>query len=49
MYLYRIWSTFEIFPWETTAGKVARLICDVYKKDGTPYEGDRVMYQKGCC
>lgn len=22
------------------AGKVARLICDVYRKDGTPYEGD---------
>ena len=25
---------------ETTAGKVARLICDVYTPDGKPFEGD---------
>ena len=38
MYLYPDLSTFEIFPWRPQQGKVARLICDVYKKDGTPYE-----------
>ena len=40
MYLYPDLSTFEIFPWRPQQGKVARLICDVYKKDGAPYEGD---------
>ena len=40
MYLYPDLSTFEIFPWRPQQGKVARLICDVYRKDGTPYEGD---------
>ena len=40
MYLYPNLNTFEIFPWRPQQGKVARLICDVYKKDGTPYEGD---------
>ncbi len=29
-----------IFPWTAGQGKVARLICDVYKTDGTPFEGD---------
>lgn len=33
-------DTFVIFPWRTPQGKVARLICDVYKHDGTPFEGD---------
>ncbi|HEY8443610.1 MAG TPA: type I glutamate--ammonia ligase [Clostridia bacterium] len=33
-------DTFAIFPWRTAQGKVARLICDVYKHDGTPFEGD---------
>ena len=40
MYLYPDLSTFEIFPWRPQQGKVARLICDVYKPDGTPYESD---------
>lgn len=40
MYLYPDLSTFEIFPWRPQQGKVARLICDVYKPDGTPFEGD---------
>src|SRR5699024_12169260 len=40
MYLYPDLSTFEIFPWRPQQGKVARLICDVYRQDGTPYEGD---------
>lgn len=40
MYLYPDLDTFEIFPWRPQHGKVARLICDVYKSDGTPFEGD---------
>ncbi len=33
-------DTFEIFPWRPKQGKVARLICDVYNADGTPYAAD---------
>lgn len=33
-------DSFVIFPWKPQTGKVARLICDVYKTDGTPFEGD---------
>lgn len=40
MYLYPDLDTFEIFPWRPQNGKVARLICDVYCPDGTPFEGD---------
>lgn len=40
MYLYPDFSTWMVFPWESEKGKVARLICDVYKPDGTPFEGD---------
>lgn len=40
MYLYPDLNTFEIFPWRPQQGKVARLICDVYRADGTPYEVD---------
>ncbi len=29
-----------IFPWGTEEGKVARLICDIYNPDGTPFAGD---------
>ncbi len=32
-------STYVIFPFEETQGKVARLICDVYNADHTPFEG----------
>jgi len=31
-------STFVVFPW-TADSREARLICDVYKPDGTPFEG----------
>ncbi len=34
------YDSFVIFPWRPQQGKVARLICDVYKTDGTPFEGD---------
>jgi glutamine synthetase len=40
MYLKPDLNTFEIFPWRPHQGKVARLICDIYKADGTPFEGD---------
>lgn len=40
MYLYPDLDTFEIYPWRPQQGKVARLICDVYCPDGTPFEGD---------
>lgn len=33
-------DSFVIFPWRPQQGKVARLICDVYKPDGTPFSGD---------
>ncbi len=35
------YDTFTLFPWRSNGdGAVARLICDVYKPDGTPFEGD---------
>lgn len=40
MYLYPDLDTFEIFPWRPQQGKVARLMCDVYSPDKTPFEGD---------
>ena len=33
-------DTFAILPWRPQHGKVARLICDVYNPDGTPFAGD---------
>ena len=40
MYLYPDLSTFVIFPWRPQQGKVARLICDIYRPNGEPFEGD---------
>ncbi len=40
MYLYPDLSTWLIFPWHSADGKVARLICDIYMPDGTPFPGD---------
>ena len=39
MYLKPDLDTFVIFPWRPQTGKVARFICDVYRPDGTPFEG----------
>ena len=39
-YLYPDLNSFTIFPWRPQHGKVARLICDVYNPDGTPFVGD---------
>ncbi|MDD2444285.1 MAG: glutamine synthetase family protein, partial [Desulfotomaculaceae bacterium] len=40
MYLRPDPSTFAVFPWRPKDGAVARLICDVYNADGTPFSGD---------
>jgi len=32
-------KTFAVFPWRPRDGAVARLICDVYNPDGTPFAG----------
>lgn len=40
MYLHPDLNTFKIFPWRPQQGKVARLICDVYRSNGQPFEGD---------
>ncbi|AKX94073.1 type I glutamate--ammonia ligase [Neomoorella thermoacetica] len=39
MYLRPDPTTFAIFPWRPMDGAVARLICDVYNPDGTPFAG----------
>lgn len=39
-YLYPDLDSFVVFPWRPQFGKVARLICDVYNPDGTPFVGD---------
>ena len=47
MYLYPDLNTFEILPWRPQHGKVARFMCDVYRPDGVPFEGDsRYMLKK---
>ncbi len=33
-------DSFTILPWRSQYGRVARLICDVYNPDGTPFVGD---------
>lgn len=38
MYLHPDYNTFTILPWRPQQGKVARLICDIYRSDGTPLE-----------
>jgi glutamine synthetase len=38
MYLKPDYSTFVVFPWKNN-GVTARLICDIYNSDGTPFEG----------
>ena len=40
MALYPDLDSFAIHPWGQERGKVARLICDVYRIDGQPFEGD---------
>ncbi len=33
-------STFRMFPWGDQEQRVARLICDISRPDGTPFDGD---------
>ena len=40
MLLHPDLDTFVLFPWTTEVGATARLICDVYMPDGTPFKGD---------
>lgn len=40
MYLRPDMNTFTVFPWNTyEGGATARLICDIYNPDGTPFAG----------
>jgi glutamine synthetase len=40
MYLKPDYSTFTVLPWRNKIGvAAARIICDVHKSDGTPFEG----------
>lgn len=39
-YLHPDLDSFAILPWRPQHGRVARLICDVYNPDGTPFVGD---------
>jgi glutamine synthetase len=39
MYFYPDLSTFKVMPWTEGNRKVARIICDIYNPDGTPFEG----------
>lgn len=40
MYLFPDLDTWVVFPWTAEKGKVARLICDIFNPDGTPFSGD---------
>lgn len=40
MYLCPDLNSFAIYPFGQEHGKTARLLCDVYRPDGTPFEGD---------
>lgn len=37
LYLYPDLDTFSILPWRPQQGKVAKIVCDVCEKDGTPF------------
>src|SRR5437762_5041377 len=40
MYVKPDLSTFRVFPWASPTGeKVARMICDIYTPEGTPFVG----------
>jgi len=40
MYLRPDPNTFVVYPWRAQSDRVARMICDVYNPDGTPFSGD---------
>ena len=33
-------STFQVFPWGSEESRIARVICDINRPDGSPFEGD---------
>jgi len=33
-------ATYAVVPWLTEDGRTARLICDIYRPDGKPFQGD---------
>ena len=33
-------ATFQVFPWGPPESRIARVICDINRPDGTPFEGD---------
>lgn len=33
-------TTFQLIPWRPSERPVARMFCDIYNPDGTPYDGD---------
>ncbi len=39
MYFYPDLSTFSVMPWTEGDRGVARIICDIYNPDGTPFDG----------
>jgi len=39
MYLKPDYDTFAIFPWETSGGCTARMMCDIYLPNGEPFVG----------
>ena len=44
MFFYPDKNTFQIIPWQERDGKnSARLICDIYNADGTPFEGRHLL------
>src|SRR5687768_15706227 len=32
--------TFRVFPWGDDDNRVGRLICDIHRPEGTPFDGD---------
>lgn len=38
LYLYPVLDTFAILPWRPQQAKVAKITCDIYNSDGTPFE-----------
>ncbi len=40
LFLKPVATTYAVVPWLTQNGKTARLICDIYRADGKPFEGD---------
>jgi glutamine synthetase len=40
LFLKPVPETYAVVPWLAEDGKTARLICDIYRADGKPFEGD---------